>query len=216
MRYLVLLLFVIGISGYSIHAFLMRYRLRRKNEGLRDRYRLLKNSIEREGNGRRARYRIAHESKKIDAIHRILHEKYGDRAVTERRLLEEIIGYEKEKADALSISFESEITREAEGFLLLFSEDESIAFFLNLIDNALEATAASGAGASVRLHVGNGVELVNSKRENVTPSVTTSKVKDPERHGFGLGIIEEYCREKALTIAYTDNGRQITTVIKSK
>ena len=214
MSYVIFFLFIAAAMGYSIYAFRERYRCRKKNEELRDRYKLLKESIEEEPDKNRARYRIAHEQEKTDAIKKRLKEKYGDRLITERKLLEEILEAEKEKAEALGVTFTVEVLSGAEDLLLCFSQDEMISFFLNLLDNAIEAAAGS-AEKKVSLSVGSSILLTNSKHKDSMPQEKTSK-DDAVKHGFGLGILEKYGEEKGFSIEYVDQGEKLTTEIKMR
>ena len=214
---ILLLICIVIVSAYSVYAFQERYRLRKKNEELRDEYRLLRESLELENDSRRARYRIKHEREKIDVIRASLREKYGDHILQEKKILDEVLDYEKEKAKHLSVKFEANVSKNAEDFLLLFSEDEIISFFLNLVDNAIEAAAGSEqVEKKVQVKLDRDLEIINSKKKDCMPGKKTSKAENAIQHGFGLGIIERYCREKNLMIEYTDKESHLVTKIKSK
>ena len=212
MMYVIFFICIAAAIGYSVNAFRERYLCRKKNEELRDRYRLLKESIENEPDKNRARYRIAHEQEKIDAVKKKLKEKYGEKILTERKLLEEILGIEKAKAEELGVTLTTEVRSEVEDMLLRFSQDEMISFFLNLLDNAIEA-AAETEEKKVGFTAGDRIQLVNSKAKGSMPQGETSK-DDAEKHGFGLGILEKYCGEKGLSIEYVDQGGHLATEIK--
>ena len=214
MMYAIFFICIAAAIGYSVYAFRERYLCRKKNEELRDRYKLLKESVETEPDKNRARYRIAHEQEKIDAVKKRLEEKYGEKILTERKLLEEILEVEKEKAEELSVDFSAEVNNDAEDLLLRFSRDEMISFFLNLLDNAIEAAVGSEE-KKVSLTVGNGIQLINSKAKDSMPQEDTSK-PDAEKHGFGLGILEKYCEEKGLLIEYVDRVEHLMTEIKKQ
>ncbi|GEM_PF-6914826 len=216
MKYLLIAILIGGSCLYAAFTMWERYRLRKVNEELRDRYKLLKSSLDKEKNHRRAMYRIAHEQEKIETIRMILREKYGSRVVSEHRVLDEIILYESARAKEASVSFHAEVSRDVERILLLFSENECISFFLNLIENAIEAAAdAAVEEKKVELSFGKQLQIINSKAENGHPSRITNK-SDPGRHGFGMSILETYCTEKSLDIAYTDCGTELVTLIKQK
>jgi signal transduction histidine kinase len=202
--------------GYSVYAFRERYLCRKKNEELRDRYKLLKESIENEPDKNRARYRVAHEQEKIDAVKKRLKEKYGEKILTERKLLEEILDIEKEKAEEMAVDFSAEIHNSAEDLLIRFSQDEMISFFLNLLDNAIEAAGGSGKGdRAVSFVAGETIRITNSKEESRMPEGKTSK-EDADRHGFGLRVIENICKEKNLSIDYLNRGGFLETEIKKQ
>ena len=214
MMYVICFICIAAAIGYSVFAFRERYLCRKKNEELRDRYKLLKDSIENEPDKNRVRYRIAHEQKKIDLVKKRLKEKYGEKILTERKLLEEILEIEKDKAEKLGVSFTTEVRSEAEDLLLLFSRDEMISFFLNLLDNAIEAaTGSKTEGKTVSFMAGENIRIKNSKEERSMPTEKTSK-EDSDQHGFGLGVIEKRCKEKNLDIEYIDGRDYLVTEIK--
>lgn len=214
MMYVIFFMCIAAAIGYSVYAFRERYLCRKKNEELRDRYKLLKESVENEQDKNRARYRVAHEQEKIDAVKKRLKEKYGQKILTERKLLEEILDIEKEKAEEMAVDFSAEIHNSAEDLLLRFSQDEMISFFINLLDNAIEAAGGSEE-KKVRLIVGSDIRLINSKALGSMPKEETSK-DDAVKHGFGLGILEKYCEEKGLSAIYDDEKRQLVTKIKTQ
>ena len=214
MMYVICFICIAAAIGYSVFAFRERYLCRKKNEELRDRYKLLKDSIENEPDKNRVRYRIAHEQEKIDLIKKRLKEKYGEKILTERKLLEEILEIEKDKAEKLGVSFTTEVRSEAEDLLLLFSRDEMISFFLNLLDNAIEAaTGSKTEGKTVSFMAGENIRIKNSKEERSMPTEKTSK-EDSDQHGFGLGVIEKRRKEKNLDIEYIDGRDYLVTEIK--
>ena len=214
MMYVIFFMCIAAAIGYSVYAFRERYLCRKKNEELRDRYKLLKESVENEQDKNRARYRVTHEQEKIDAVKKRLKEKYGQKILTERKLLEEILDIEKEKAEEMAVDFSAEIHNSAEDLLLRFSQDEMISFFINLLDNAIEAAGGSEE-KKVRLIVGSDIRLINSKALGSMPKEETSK-DDAVKHGFGLGILEKYCEEKGLSAIYDDEKRQLVTKIKTQ
>ena len=214
MMYVIFFMCIAAAIGYSVYAFRERYLCRKKNEELRDRYKLLKESVENEQDKNRARYRVAHEQEKIDAVKKRLKEKYGQKILTERKRLEEILDIEKEKAEEMAVDFSAEIHNSAEDLLLRFSQDEMISFFINLLDNAIEAAGGSEE-KKVRLIVGSDIRLINSKALGSMPKEETSK-DDAVKHGFGLGILEKYCEEKGLSAIYDDEKRQLVTKIKTQ
>ena len=214
MMYVIFFMCIAAAIGYSVYAFRERYLCRKKNEELRDRYKLLKESVENEQDKNRARYRVAHEQEKIDAVKKRLKEKYGQKILTERKLLEEILDIEKEKAEEMAVDFSAEIHNSAEDLLLRFSQDEMISFFINLLDNAIEAAGGSEE-KKVRLIVGSDIRLIHSKALGSMPKEETSK-DDAVKHGFGLGILEKYCEEKGLSAIYDDEKRQLVTKIKTQ
>ena len=116
------------LLAYLIYSYISRYRLRQKNEELKYKLDLLKDSLASEESITRARYRISHEESKINTVKKRITQKYGNRLILERKQLEEILLYEKEKADQFNISFSSEIGFGAEVILLKFGENERIAF----------------------------------------------------------------------------------------
>ena len=281
MNYVAMFLLTALVIVYSAYELIERYRLRKKNEELRDRYTLLKESIEKEGSTLRARYRISHESEKIEAIRSVLRKKYGDHIISELKLLQEIVNFEQSRASEAGVALTANVTKEAEDLLLLFSEDECISFFLNLLDNAIEAAADSEGGRTVQGRTASGAEeetteaatdseggrtvqgktasgteeetteaatdsavrpeenpenarpvisvpatskvveftlghklqLRNSKRRDAHPTAHTGKA-DAEKHGFGLGVIEDRCAKKGLSIEYKDTGDELITTIK--
>ena len=256
MNYVAMFLLTALVIVYSAYELIERYRLRKKNEELRDRYTLLKESIEKEGSTLRARYHISHESEKIEAIRSVLRKKYGDHIISELKLLQEIVNFEQSRASEAGVALTANVTKEAEDLLLLFSEDECISFFLNLLDNAIEAAADSEGGRTVQGRTASGAEeetteaatdsavrpeenpenarpvisvpaaskvveftlghklqLRNSKRRDAHPTAHTGKA-DAEKHGFGLGVIEDRCAKKGLSIEYKDTGDELITTIK--
>ena len=211
MMYVIFFMCVAAAIGYSVYAFRERYLCRKKNEELRDRYKLLKDSIENEPDKNRARYRVAHEQEKIDAVKKRLKEKYGQKILTERKLLKEILDIEKEKAEEMAVDFSAEVHNAAEDLLLRFSQDEMISFFINLLDNAIEAAAGSEE-KEVDLTVGRDIQLINSKAKDSMSENEPGK-EAVEKYGSGSGILEKYCEEKGLSVTYEDEENRLLTKI---
>ena len=225
MQYVLLIMLSAAATIYAVKSFVERYRLRRKNEELKNHYELLKSSIQSEKNTKRVRYRVSHEQEKIDTIKRRLKENYGDRIILERKVLDEVIEYEKERAGHAKVKFDAVTGKNAGDFLLCFSVEELISFFVNLIDNAVEAAAKCEEGAFVRFELDKELLLENSIcTENdsydehsagaVLPGAGNTSKSEKEKHGFGLGIIEQLCRSKELEIEYTKQGKVLITKIQ--
>ena len=203
---------------YCAYSYVSRYKLRQKNEELKYKLALVDNSIKEENSKLRAKYRITHEEEKIKAIKDRLNNKYGNRLVLENKLLEEILLFEKEKAELSKVEFVYEIQKGSEEIMLRFSADESIAFFLNLFDNAIEAASMAEDKKLVSVIIGRSILLKNTYDKDRSPGFNpgeTSK-ESKEKHGFGLGIIRDYCDKKELMLEYSADNEYIVTEIGGK
>ena len=185
---------------YLIISYVSRYKLRQQNEELKYKLELISNSMETENDIVRAKYRISHEEEKINTI--------------KERLLEEIVLYEKERAELMEVELRYEIGKYAEEIMLRFSMDENIAFFLNLIDNAVEAASLAEEHKQVILDIDRVIVVKNTYKNGKISLNPGSTSKDNKvMHGFGLGIIRQYCFEKKLSIEYTEEqGFMVTTI----
>ena len=199
---------------YLIISYVSRYKLRQQNEELKYKLELISNSMETENDMVRAKYRISHEEEKINTIKERLREKYGNRLVLEKKLLEEIVLYEKERAELMEVELRYEIGKYAEEIMLRFSMDENIAFFLNLIDNAVEAASLAEEHKQVILDIDRVIVVKNTyKNEKISLNPGSTSKDNKVMHGFGLGIIRQYCFEKKLSIEYTEEqGFMVTTI----